>query len=105
MWSEPEILSAWIQGGCAVLSALVAALAASLIGKKFVDQGKLRADLNQAMEDIQFLLEVEKVHCEIHKDNTNQSYKNKVREEATQRTGLNWSGRFTPGRIRGNRRA
>lgn len=103
LWGNSEIMAAWIQGGSAILSALIAALAASLIGKKFADQKSLREELEVAQADIQFLLEAEKIHCEIHKEHSGRSLKVKVREKVTYSTGLSWSGRFTPGRIRDRR--
>ncbi|ABW31373.1 hypothetical protein [Acaryochloris marina] len=62
-FNDPPVQAAIIGGGCTIISSLIAAIAASIIGKKIADGGKLSKLLSMAIKDIEFLLEVEKLHC------------------------------------------
>ncbi len=66
-WFNPEIQAALISGIFTVLSALIAAVAAAIIGQTIADRRKLKRDLAIAINDIAFLLAVEKLHCEHNK--------------------------------------
>lgn len=101
--SDPTIQAALISGLSNVLSALIAAAAAAVIGKTIADGRRSQEKLETAIDDIAFLLEVEDLHCEHNRQNLNQSRKNIVRDQARD-AGLNFSGQFTPGVARSNRR-
>lgn len=96
---ETEIVVASIGAIGSVISATIAAIAAALIGKRFIDQETLRKKLSIAQEDIAFLLEVERrygEHLKVHED---QTLKNTIRREVREITGLRWSGENTAGRV------
>lgn len=97
---DVQIVAAIIQGGCAIAATLIAALTAALIGKKFSDTQKLKEKLEIAQNDIAFLLAVEEEHCQLHKQNSGESNKLRVRDTIREQQGLTWSGKNTPGRIR-----
>ena len=97
----PEIKAALIATLGSILSTLIGAITAALIGKRIIKQEKLQKDLKAALSDIEFLLMVEREHCDENKRHQRQSnfqtIRNKIRKE------YSWSGRFTPGRVRGVR--
>lgn len=98
-WSDPAVQAAVINAAGTILATLIAAISASVIGKFIADRDKLKDNLNLAINDIAFLLAVEDEHCKVHRENTNQSSKLRIRQFATDR-GLTWSGKFTPGRAK-----
>ena len=100
MFENPEVTAAAIIGGCTVFASLVAATAAALIGRKFQNQKQLKADLLDALSDIEFLLAVEREHGEIHRKQTGQPKTQIVRAKVEQNSGLIWSQRFSPGRAK-----
>jgi hypothetical protein len=99
MFENPEVVAAAIIGGCTIVGSLIAALTASLIGKRFDRQKQLKEDLRQALSDIEFLLAVEKEHGAIHVKGGGQSKIRTVRA-IVKSNGLGWSQRFTPGRAK-----
>ena len=99
-WSNTEIQAALISGMFTVLSAAIAAIAAALIGQNIADRRKLKRDLAIAFNDIAFLLEVEELHCENNEKAFGKSGKNTVRKNVRKASGLSFSQKFTPGRIR-----
>ena len=101
--SNTAIQAALISGIFTVLSAIIAAVAAAVIGNTIADRRKLQEKLKIAIQDIAFLLEVEENHCEQNKRHNEPSRKNSVRNEVRD-TGLDFSGQFTPGRVRANKR-
>lgn len=82
-----------------VVAATIAAIAAGVIGKQISGRKKLLAALNDAVGDIEFLLAVEQEHCNLHKEVSDESFKQRVRQSVRDQ-GLEWSARFTPGRVR-----
>lgn len=100
---SPEILASIISSGGTVFAALIAALAAALIGKRFLRQEKLKTDLDLAIQDIRYLLNVEQRHCELHKEQRGESNRQRVRDYVSKESDIVWSGRFTPGRVKSNR--
>lgn len=98
MLDNPEAVAALITAAGTVLAAVIAAVAAALIGKRILGREKLQADLDRAIKDIHFLLEVEKRHCEIRKEQGENNNFLTVRSYVTDQRGESWSGRFTPGR-------
>lgn len=98
-YSDPAVVAAMIQSGGAIVAAVIAAICAAIIGKQFADRKRLQEELVLAQGDIAFLLGVEAEHCEMHKAISKQSFKHRVRTKVSER-GLNWSGKFTPGRVK-----
>lgn len=82
------------------LGIVLAALGPSLVGVLWVRKNKAVAELKVACNDILFLLEVEKRHgliSELHEGKTN---KHNIRAQVRSETNLDWSGKFTPSRIK-----
>jgi hypothetical protein len=96
---ETEVLAALIIAGGSILSAVIAATVAGLIGKRFLNKKKLQQDLSCAIQDIDFLMQVEARHCEINVDEGRPSNLRTVRRHVKNSFGHSWSGRFTPGRV------
>ena len=94
-----EITAAIIEGSFTLLATVIAAVCAALIGKQFQDRKKLKLQLDEAREDVAFLLAVEKLYGIRHKNNHGSSGKINVRECVRTTTDLNWSGNNTPGQI------
>lgn len=92
---DSEIISSLIQAGGNVLATLILAL----VGKKFLQQESLKNDLITAQKDIEFLLQCESSHCENNSNGGGASNKNKIREQV-RTDGYQWSGKFTPGRVK-----
>jgi len=99
VWTDPAVQAAAIGTIGNILAALIAATAAAIIGKRIADRDKLKENLDVAIGDISFLLGVEQIHCEMHKESSDRTSKMVVRQQVTAR-GLVWSGRFTPGRAK-----
>lgn len=97
--SDPAVQSAIIQSAGGILSAAIAAIAAALIGHQIAGRKRLKSLLQTAVSDVQFLLAVETAHCELHKEVSEESFKQRIREVAREQ-GNEWSGKFTPGRAR-----
>ncbi len=90
----PEIMAALITALGGIVAATIAAVAAAVIGNQVLGRKRLEARLNLALHDIQFLLEVERQHCSLHRDREEQSYKILMRRNA-RNNGYRWSGKFT----------
>ncbi len=99
LWNDPAVQSAIIQSAGTVIATVIASVIAVFIGKKIADREQLQENLNLAISDVRYLLAVEEEHCNLHKENTNESNKLRVRQFATDR-GHQWSGKFTPGRAK-----
>ena len=93
-----EITAALISSGGAILAALIASVAATLIGRKVLKNENLEKDLKAAIRDVHFLLEVERRHCEIHVARGDNPNLRIVRKYVLRELKMNWTGRFTPGR-------
>src|SRR5690606_14714720 len=98
---DPQISASIITAIGSVVAATIAAVAAVFVGRTFLSREKLQRQLDAAVEDISFLLKVEERHCELNKQSSGQSSKQRVRDYV-QSKGDTWSGRFTPGRYRSN---
>lgn len=98
MLNDPTVISAIINAAGTVSAALIASIIGGVIGKRFLDQKKIQSDLDRAIKDVQFLLEVEKRHCELHSERGDNSNLRTVRSYVKNQIGESWSGRFTPGR-------
>ena len=94
---DSQIISSLIIGSSTILATILGALTALLIGRKISQRQKLQEDLNQAVRDIHFLLEVEEAHCERNKARENETFKLRTRSAAREKLGSDFSGRFTPG--------
>ena len=98
MLENPEVISAIITAVGAVVATVIASIVATVIGKKILGRAKLQSDLDRAIQDIHFLLEVEKRHCEMHTERGENSNLRTVRSYVKNSLNESWSGRFTPGR-------
>lgn len=99
VFTDPAVQAAVISAIGGIIAALIAAIAAALIGKQIAGRKKLQSALQDAVADIEFLLGVENEHCNLHKEMSDVSYKQRVRQSVRDQ-GLEWTGRFTPGRVR-----
>jgi hypothetical protein len=97
--SNVEIQKVLISGLFSILNTVIAAATAGLIGKIIANRRKLQEKLDIAICDIEFLLQVEKIHCDNNKQELGESRKNSIRD-AVRISGFSFSGKFTPGRIR-----
>lgn len=98
-FTDPAVQSALIQAVGGILAAVVAAIAAAVIGRQIAGRKRLQVALQASVSDIQFLLAVESAHCEMHKEVSEESFKQRIRQVARDQ-GFEWSGKFTPGRAR-----
>lgn len=97
--SNIEIQKALVSGVFSILNTVIAATTAGLIGKFIANRRKLQKELEIAIKDIEFLLEVERAHCDYNKENLGEARKNLTRA-SVRNSGFSFSGRFTPGRVR-----
>ncbi|MBA1204754.1 MULTISPECIES: hypothetical protein [Pseudomonas] len=102
--NDPAVQSALINAFAAIVSTVLAAASAALIGKKFSDRKKLERSLELCQKDVEFLLRVEAEHVELHKERGDKPNKLKVRERVKD-LGFSFSGKFTPGRLRQSRQS
>lgn len=96
MLDSPEVLAAYISGGATIIATLLAAIAASIIGKNFAGREKLKSDLEDAKKDIEYLLAVELRHCELHREHGKGSNKLRARRDVEKNRHLKFSKRFYP---------
>lgn len=99
LYSDPEVQASLITSAGSILAALIAGIAAGLIGHQIAGRRRLQQALQLAVSDIHFLLAVEAAHCELHKEMSSESFKQRIRQTARDQ-GYEWTGRFTPGRAR-----
>ena len=78
-----------------ILTASVPSLVTYLIGRKVFKEKELKKELRRTYSDLQYLLQVEIYHCEEHKLNFDQSFKQKIRDSVKHETDCTWSGRNT----------
>lgn len=97
--ADPAVVAAIVTAIGSILTTLAAGTGALLINRQLTRRRRLQVKLDQAQKDIAFLLAVEQQHCQVHADRDGQSLKIVVRERVRD-AGLQWSGRFTPGRVR-----
>ena len=95
--NDPAVQAAIIGALGSVFAAAIAATCAAIVGHQIAGRRRLQDNLQFAIADIQFLLEVEKHHCSAQMTHAGASMKNTIRKRATE-SGLQWSGRFTPAR-------
>jgi hypothetical protein len=94
---DSQIISSLIMGASTITATILGSATALLIGRKISKRQKLEAELNQAVRDIHFLLEVEEAHCERNRVRENETFKVRTRSAAREKLGSDFSGRFTPG--------
>lgn len=86
----------------AAVIGMVTTIFTAIAGQAILGRKQLQEKLDIAYGDIAYLLQVEALHCERHKELSRASFKLRVRKEVSA-TGMSWSGRFTPGRVRSAR--
>jgi hypothetical protein len=86
----------------AAVIGMVTTIFTAIAGQAILGRKQLQEKLNIAYDDIAYLLQVEALHCERHKGLNRASFKLRIRKEVSA-TGMSWSGRFTPGRVRSDR--
>lgn len=102
LWTDPAVQAALCQALGAIIASVIAAICATVIGKKILNRERLQDALKMAASDIEFLLAVENHHCQHHLDTGATSHRRRKRALAIQ-DGHTWSGRFTPGRNASNK--
>lgn len=85
----------------AAVIGMVTTIFTALAGQAILGRKRIQEKLDIAHADIAYLLAVEAAHCEKHKELNRTSFKLRIRKDVSA-TGLSWSGRFTPGRVRSN---
>ncbi|MCF7996987.1 MAG: hypothetical protein K9L32_04535 [Chromatiaceae bacterium] len=90
----PEVLAAWI----GFVGTLIAAWVESVIGKRWLHQERLNDPLQQAKEDIRFLLEVERIQAVKRNPEHPMTALREARRMAKDR-GLAWSGKNTKNNV------
>ena len=98
-FSDPAVLGAIIQSAGAVVAAIFAAICAAVVGQQITGRKRMQEKLRQACADIAFLMAVEEAHCKLHAEGGGPTRKMMVRRQVIA-SGLAWSGRFTPGRVK-----
>lgn len=95
--NDPAVQSATITALGTIVAAAIAAICAAVIGNQIAGRRRLEEDLGSAIGDIRFLLEVEKLHCQMQVEHGGTSMKHTVRKRVKD-AGAGWTGKFTPGR-------
>lgn len=93
-----EVQAAYISSASTLLATLLAGITAMIVGKQIIKQKKAAERLHVAMSDIEFLLAVEKEHCEFHRNESEKSLKNTMRDRARD-LGFQWSGKYSQSKI------
>jgi hypothetical protein len=78
---------------------LATTIIGAVIHQEYMSRKRLKEKLRRAEQDVLFLLEVERLHCEQNRKLRQASFKTRVRNEAFGH-GFTWSGSFTPSRVR-----
>jgi hypothetical protein len=95
---DPLILAAIIEGVSTLAAALIAALVAHYLWRRWLRQQKLQRELDLARRDILFLLEVERQYIELARANHLPGALT-VRRQAKEQN-VDWSGKNTYARIK-----
>lgn len=101
---SPEVVSALIHGVAIIIGSVIAAVSAVFISSRFRNRNTFEQNYLSALNDIEFLLAVERAHCDQRKGSLGVSPKNRVRAEVLKQGEVSWSGRFTRSRISEQRR-
>jgi hypothetical protein len=94
-----DIIASMITGGSLIVSAILGAFVANRITEKKNYTRQVESDLEEARADIEFLLAVERRHCELNRARGEAPGKFKARDWVRSEKGLVWSGKHTPGRV------
>src|SRR5690554_3054094 len=89
-----SIMIALIESAGSILAVLIPSLAALYLSRRWFHVKRLEDNYESALRDIQYLLTVESIHCELHKENHGQSWRLKARHIANDQ-GVSWSQRNT----------
>jgi len=100
MFDDPQVVAALITAAATVFAAVIAAFIAGYLGKRIAGREKAEEERDAAAQDILFLLAVEDRHCQLHKNNSGNSYKNLVRDHVRSEKHLEWSGKYTRSKIK-----
>jgi hypothetical protein len=92
---NPAVLTMLTDHGADLIKAMLGAV----IGLQYARTRLLKDHLKRSQEDIAFLLRAEALHCDLHRETIGESCKLRVRRQV-EAEGLNYSGMFTPSRIR-----
>ncbi len=103
-FSIPQVQAAIISGLFTIITTGVFGLIGIFISNRFKKDAEkaknLERKLQEAINDIHFLLKVEKLHCERNQENFPQGYKIITRDKVRELySPLKFSGKFTPGRV------
>jgi hypothetical protein len=85
----------------ATVVGLLTTVFTAFAGQAILGRKRLQEKLDIAQADIAYLMAVEVAHCAKNKELSRASFKLRIRKEVNA-SGLTWSGRFTPGRVRSN---
>lgn len=96
-WTDPAVQAAVVGAVGNIFSAAIAAICAGVIGAQISGRKQLLARLRDAVDDVHFLLAVERAHSDLHQELNDESYKMRARQIARDQ-GYTWSGKYTPGR-------
>lgn len=94
-YADAAVQAAIISAVANIVAAVVAAICAAVIGHQIAGRRRLKEKLHLAVNDLQFMLAVEKFHCGKHEEQNGTSLKITMRKLATE-AGERWSGKFTP---------
>ena len=100
---DTVVQAAGIQATGSIVASVIAAGVAAWIGKRWLNQQKLREQLEVARSDIGFLLEVERQYIDRAKEIAEMPGKNSVRDDA-KIAGYSWSGQNVPSKLKPNRK-
>jgi hypothetical protein len=99
-FTDTNIQVALISGSFSLLTTIIAAVVAQIISQEILNRKKLKEDLNLAVKDIEFLLEVEAEYGNLLTQYEGSTQKNIIRKTVKQEKNLHFSGKFTPGRAK-----
>lgn len=94
-----SVLIELIKAGGNILTALIPSLVSYYLGRKLIKSKQLKQDLKLALNDIKFLLSVEKLHCREHQERGGESKRIRIRNSVKAERALEWSGKFTLSQI------
>jgi hypothetical protein len=98
-WNDASVQSSIISTVGGIMASIIAATCAALIGRFIAKRRRLQENLVIAQRDIAFLLKVEALHCQLHRERDGKSLKLTVRAHVKEQDGLVFSGKFTPGNV------
>lgn len=96
---DQAILIELIKAGGNILTATIPSVVSFYIGRKIMASKELKEKYRTAMNDIMYLLELEKKHCREHKETSGSTKRQSMRDAVKNETALEWSGKFTPSQI------